>query len=536
MSYIVLARKYRPQTFSQVYAQEHITEVLHNAILSKRIAHAYLFTGPRGVGKTSMARILAKNLNCIEGPTNTPCNKCHNCLEITSGTSSDVIEIDGASNTGVDDIRELQKELMYAPSQSQYKIYIIDEVHMLSKSAFNALLKTLEEPPENVLFNFATTEPHKVLPTIISRCQRYDFKRIPIDSIVRRLKELMQDEQIEIDNESLHMIARKADGSLRDALSLLDQVLSYSLNKVSIDKVREIFGLIPTQVYCNLLKLISAKESPPLLAELQMIFENGTDLQELINNMMEFIRIVILRKIGMSPVEVTSEEYPAYDEIAKLFSQTNLLYVMSLLMQTRNEIKSSANPFLILEMLMIKLCKIDEMDDISQIIARLGNMGAASQAANSSRIASSKPATPLQAEKTSAPVHTPQQEHAPKMDFTEENLTKSWDRIVARVKHTTSMTGLALGSCTYQIAEGNKLVLKVTGGTHMAALQGKKEEIQNILSEFFNHSIRLELELLDSVAPTKVDIVRKTIDELKQQDENLARFIEITDSKLVPGN
>ena len=172
MSYIVLARKYRPQTFSEVYAQEHITEILHNAILSNRIAHAYLFTGPRGVGKTSMARILAKNLNCVEGPTVTPCNKCHNCLEIAAGTSSDVIEIDGASNTGVDDIRELQRELLYAPSQSPWKIYIIDEVHMLSKSAFNALLKTLEEPPENVLFIFATTEPFKVPATIISRCQR----------------------------------------------------------------------------------------------------------------------------------------------------------------------------------------------------------------------------------------------------------------------------------------------------------------------------------------------------------------------------
>ena len=276
MSYIVLARKYRPQTFAEVYAQEHITEILHNAIVSSRIAHAYLFTGPRGVGKTSMARIMAKNLNCVEGPTVTPCNKCHNCLEITAGTSPDVIEIDGASNTSVDDVRELQKELIYAPSQSPYKIYIIDEVHMLSKNAFNALLKTLEEPPDNVLFIFATTEPYKVLPTIISRCQRYDFKRIPIDSIVKRLKELTREEKIEIDAESLHMIARKADGSLRDALSLLDQVLSYSLNQVTIDKVREIFGIIPTQVYCDLMKLIKAKDNPALLAELQRIFEHGT--------------------------------------------------------------------------------------------------------------------------------------------------------------------------------------------------------------------------------------------------------------------
>ena len=190
MSYVVLARKYRPQTFDEIYAQDHVTTIIKNAISSNRIAHAYLFNGPRGVGKTSMARILAKSLNCETGPTTTPCNVCSNCVEITLGVSTDVIEIDGASNTGVDDIRDLQRELMYAPTQSKFKIYIIDEVHMLSKNAFNALLKTLEEPPENVIFIFATTEPHKVLPTIISRCQRYDFKRIPVEAIEEGFKRL----------------------------------------------------------------------------------------------------------------------------------------------------------------------------------------------------------------------------------------------------------------------------------------------------------------------------------------------------------
>lgn len=527
MSYIVLARKYRPQTFSEVYAQEHITEILHNAILSNRIAHAYLFTGPRGVGKTSMARILAKSLNCIEGPTPTPCNKCHNCLEITSGTSSDVIEIDGATTTGVDDIRDLQKELLYAPSKSLYKIYIIDEVHMLSASAFNALLKTLEEPPDNVLFIFATTVPHKVLATIISRCQRYDFKRIPIEAIVKRLKDLAAEEKIEIDNESLYLIARKADGGMRDALSLLDQILSYCPNKVSIEKVREIFGLIPTQVYCNLLKLIAAKDSPALLTELQRIFEHGADLQDLINNLMDFLRIVILRKLGMAPLEVTSEEYATYDEIAALFSQVNLLYMMSYLIQTRNEVKSSGNPYLILEMVLIKLCRMDDMEDVSEALLRLNALKPGSTMTSSPPSA----ARPTPEKKSEAP-RRPEPETIKKLEYTEDNLTQVWPRIAARIKQSFKMSGLALAEATIKYGEGFKLSIAVKGSSNFSSIQSRKEEIESILAEYFSHPIRLEMELLESVVPTKVDIVRKTLENLKSQDENLARYIEITDSKL----
>lgn len=532
MSYIVLARKYRPQTFTEVYAQEHITEILHNAILSNRIAHAYLFNGPRGVGKTSMARILAKNLNCVEGPTVTPCNKCHNCLEITAGTSSDVIEIDGASNTGVDNIRELQRELLYAPSQSPWKIYIIDEVHMLSKSAFNALLKTLEEPPENVLFIFATTEPFKVPPTIISRCQRYDFKRIPIDSIVKRLKQLMQEESIEIDAESLHMIARKADGSLRDALSLMDQVLSYCQNKVTIDKVREIFGLIPTQIYCDLMRLIKAGDNSALLASLQHIFEEGADLQEFLNNLMEFIRIVILRKIGTSPSEVTSEEYPLYDEIAGLYSRENLLYIMSMLMQTRNEMKSSGNPYLILEMMMLKLCKLDEMEDLAQLIAKLSSGSFSAPRTDNPASASRATARPVY-EKT--PEAAPPAEAPPssQLDFNQENLEKVWMRIIGRIKRESKASGLILSDCQYEVKAGFKLLLKVTGNVNYSTLTGYKEEIGKVIAEFFKQNPRLEIEQLESEALTRVEIKRQTIDDLKKLDENLSRFIDLTDSKLV---
>ncbi len=537
MSYIVLARKYRPQTFAEVYSQEHITEILSNAIASNRIAHAYLFTGPRGVGKTSLARILAKNLNCVEGPTLTPCNKCNNCLEITAGTSSDVIEIDGASNTSVDDIRDLQRELLYPPGNSKYKIYIIDEVHMLSKNAFNALLKTLEEPPDNVIFIFATTEPFKVLPTIISRCQRYDFKRIPIDAIIRRLMEITREEKIEIDNESLHMIARKADGSLRDALSLLDQVLSYCQSTIRIEKLREIFGLIPTQIHCNIMKLINSGDKALLLAELQRIFEKGTDLQEFLNNIMEFLRLVILRKIGMSPLEIPAEEYQTYDEIAGLFSQNNLMYIMSILAQTRNEIKSSGNPYLIFEMTMIKLCQLDEMEDITQIIRLLSSVPSIPREAPVSRTPEEAGETrrqpkPVQA---SAPPPKRDRETISKLEFTQENLAGSWDRIVGRVKRISTVAGIAIEKSGYEALDGFKLHLKVPGKTYYSHLESKNDEIKKVLGEVFNKPVRVELQLEESAAPKKVDIRRKTLEDLKKENENLARFIEITDSKLIPG-
>src|SRR5512136_1075662 len=247
-SYLVLARKWRPQLFEEVVGQRHITQTLQNAISQKRVAHAFLFTGARGVGKTSSARILAKALNCEKGPGTNPCNQCATCQEVTHGTSMDVIEIDGASNRGIDEIRELKENVRYTPAKSRYKIYIIDEVHMLTTEAFNALLKTLEEPPPHVIFVFATTEPHKIPLTILSRCQRYDFKRIPLASILEQLRTIATQEGMEISDQSLHLIAREAEGSMRDAQSLLDQVLSYAGQKVSDKEVIEVLGVIDRKI------------------------------------------------------------------------------------------------------------------------------------------------------------------------------------------------------------------------------------------------------------------------------------------------
>jgi len=543
MSYIVLARKYRPQTFSEVYAQDHVTEILQNAIESKRIAHAFLFTGPRGVGKTSMARILAKSLNCEEGPSAHPCNKCHNCLEITAGTSSDVIEIDGASNTGVDDIRELQKELMYAPSQSQYKIYIIDEVHMLSKNAFNALLKTLEEPPENVLFIFATTEAQKVLATIVSRCQRYDFKRIPVEAIVKRLREITASENIQIDDESLYMIARKADGGMRDALSLMDQVLSYCLNDVSGEKVREIFGMIPNQVFSNIFSMVKRRDSANLIASLHQVLEDGMDPQELLINMTEFIRVTLLRKTGVTPQDIVADEYPLFDAVADEFSPTELLYLISTLMQTRTDLKGSSNPQLVLEVLMLKLSRMQEMNEISELIklVRSGNLLPAARP--TSGAADPAPATtPAPRDAKPAPQYnpgsTPVTHHeAPmeKLSFDLDSVQAHREKIDIRIKRISNITSLAFTAAQIDRAEGDILSLSVSSASHYNALISKKEEIERQLSDLFGHSIHLKVTQIKSVEAPKIEIKRRNINEVKEKDPLLARYIEVTDSKLGAG-
>jgi len=541
MSYIVLARKYRPQTFSEVYAQDHVTEILHNAIQSNRIAHAFLFTGPRGVGKTSMARILAKSLNCVEGPSTHPCNKCHNCLEITAGTSADVIEIDGASNTGVDDIRELQRELMYAPSQSMYKIYIIDEVHMLSKNAFNALLKTLEEPPDNVLFIFATTEAQKVLPTIVSRCQRYDFKRIPVDAIVKRLKEITVSEQIQIDEESLYMIARKADGGLRDALSLMDQVLSYCLNDVRIDKVREIFGLVPNQVFSELLGMVRNRDSAALIEELHKIMEAGMDPQELLINLTEFIRIVLLRKTGVAPQDIVADEYPLFDAIADAFTQTDLLYLISSLLQARADLRGSSNPQLILEVLMLKLCRMQEMNSVAELLKLIksGGLGDISTPVGNNPPKVSRPSQAPGPQNSASPKTTIQpssEADIARLHFDLETLQANRDKIGVRIRRISSATALAFAAAQIDAVENGVLALSVNSAAYFNALNSKREDIERQLSDLFGSPIHLKITQQKSAEPPKIDIKRRSIAEVKERDPLLARFIEITDSKLGAGS
>ncbi|MBN1232752.1 MAG: DNA polymerase III subunit gamma/tau [Candidatus Coatesbacteria bacterium] len=366
MTYLILSRKWRPQTFKDLVGQEHISNTLINAIHQSRIASAYLFCGPRGTGKTSTARILAKALNCLSSdhPIPDPCGICQNCIEITEGRSLDVIEIDGASNRGIDDIRKLKEIVNYPPTNSRRKIYIIDEIHMLTKEAFNALLKTLEEPPRYINFIFATTEAQKVIPTIVSRCQRFYFKKIPIKEMANKLNEICIHENIQIDEEAIKLISRKAEGGLRDAESLLDQVASSTSEKITAEIVISVLGLIQNEKIFNLINSIFTRNLLKAKEELDNLAENGISPQIITLNILETIQSIIGQKIGIKSDELTND----FLKIADQVSLTSLLRTAKILTNCLGTINISPQPQLILESTISQIIHFDDGIDLQDIL------------------------------------------------------------------------------------------------------------------------------------------------------------------------
>jgi len=373
MTYIVLARKWRPMKFEEVVGQEHITQILRNALKNERIAHAYIFAGPRGVGKTSTARLLAKAVNCENYPVIDPCNNCSTCNSITKGQNLDVIEIDGASNRGIDEIRNLRENIRFSPASARYKIYIIDEVHMLTKEAFNALLKTLEEPPPHAIFIFATTEIHKVPLTILSRCQRFDFKRISTQKIQESLKNIANAEKIKIDDEALFLISRKADGSMRDAESILDQMISFGIDKLSVEHIRESLGLINQEIYFGFTDLLVEKNTAKILQFSKMIFSSGHDLIDFLHGMQEHFRNLLLTSAlnDTKQLEVADHFKQQYEQTAKSFSDRDLLHYLHILGDAEQSVKFSFFPELTIEMLLLKLAHKPSHVQLEEILAYL---------------------------------------------------------------------------------------------------------------------------------------------------------------------
>jgi len=374
-NFVVTARKWRPQRFEDVVGQEHITSTLKNAIKENKIAHAYLFTGPRGVGKTTTARILAKTLNCESRKDSEPCNECEMCKSIQNSQLIDIIEIDGASNRGIDEIRALRDSVKYAPVRGKYKIYIIDEVHMLTKESFNAFLKTLEEPPEHIIFIFATTDVHKVPLTIISRCQRYDFRRIQLDKIKETLKMIADEEKIKIDDKTLTIIAKKADGALRDAESYFDQVVAFSKGKIDSELVSQMLNLIDEELYFNISDAVLNKDFKVVFQTSEKLYENGWDFNDFLDGLIEHFRNILSSVVTNSTNSVeTTDVYKArYMDYKDNYSESDTLRILNFLNKSQQELRFSQNQKLKVEIILSQMVGLENTKTISELISAVNS-------------------------------------------------------------------------------------------------------------------------------------------------------------------
>jgi len=502
MAYLVLARKYRPQTFGEVVRQEHVTRTLANAIAAERVAHAILFSGPRGTGKTTIARILAKAMNCQEGPTATPCNQCPSCREITAGSAADVYEIDGASNNSVDQVRDLRDNLRYMPARSRYKIYIIDEVHMLSIAAFNALLKTLEEPPAHVLFFFATTEPHKIPVTILSRCQRHDLKRVEMDALLAHMASLCEQEGLDIDEESLTLLAREADGSVRDSLSLLDQIMGAADGAVRAQQVLDILGIVDRKRLFALSAGLLNGDTAGVLSIVDEVYQAGQDLIKLYDDLLEQFRNLILVKgkggsLGL--VDLPGHEIEQLQAQAAKVPRVHLVQIFEQLFRQAEGLRFVAQPKLGLECILLTLLQIPTALPIDTVIARLDKVKdaclqvlpaepAAAHAAGAGSSAAPAPPQPPAAGAPGAgeapatrPV-TAETLKAPLPEPGSGDPQQRWEQIKAALGKSHPSLAAHLKHCRLALDGGQGVVIEA-GGSEFSVKQLKKERNRSILED-----------------------------------------------------
>ena len=417
MSYLVLARKWRPRVFDDVVGQEHVTRTLQNAIRQDRVAHAMLFTGSRGVGKTSCARILAKAMNCERGPTVDPCGVCAACVDITGGGSTDVLEIDGASNNGVEQVREIRESVKFLPARGKRKMYIIDEVHMLTTAAFNALLKTLEEPPSHVIFVFATTEPHKIPDTILSRCQRFDFKRIPEKKIVDAIHKIASAEGVQVAPEALHHIAREAEGGMRDSLSLLDQVIAFCGTQINEAQVREVLGIADRGLLTSLTRAVLEGDGQRALLVVEELFHYGIDLQKFAAEFVKHLRDLMVVKLCKDPARLVDLPESEVEQLAALVVDqppARLHRLFSAMMHGAEEVSRSPFPRLALEMNLLRICAqgptlplADVLQGLSRLEARLADGAVAQPASGAYAAVSASPSVARAPAPPPAPPPTP---------------------------------------------------------------------------------------------------------------------------------
>jgi DNA polymerase-3 subunit gamma/tau len=539
MSYLVLARKYRPQSFSDLVGQEHVSQTLTNAINSGRIHHAFLFTGARGVGKTSAARIFAKALNCEEGLSPHPCNRCASCLEIAAGQGLDVFEIDGASNTGVDDIRELRENIRYLPSRSRFKIFIIDEVHMLSINAFNALLKTLEEPPEHAKFIFATTEPHKIPVTILSRCQRFDFRKIPLASVTLRLREIAAEENIGISDRSLALVARRGEGSMRDALSTFDQVIAFCGGQVTDEAVQGLLGLVDRRLLFDAVEGILARDSRRVLDAVRRVDDLGHSFRQFCQELVEVFRALVLLKVVDEPeglLDVAPDEIGLLHGLAEGCGAEDLQRIMTVLMRAEADLAGSSFPRLTLEMILVRLTYLPPARDVSALLRkiedlerRLGRSGGSLPVSVSDGLPSDRIEPAVSKKKSSEPVSNDQ---TGSLEPGKQGGDRpQWEELVRHVRQVRPRIGTMLEHGRLIRFEPPELELGFAAGSfHLEQMKDAETRtvFQELANEFCKQPISLKIVAVNgdqegAIPPSLIEERQSRATDRRQKLEEEAR-------------
>ena len=486
MSYMALYRKFRPQEFADVKGQEHIVTTLKNQIKADRIGHAYLFCGTRGTGKTTIAKIFAKAVNCEHPVDGSPCGECASCKAIAAGSSMNVIEIDAASNNGVDNIREIREEVAYRPTEGKYKVYIIDEVHMLSIGAFNALLKTLEEPPSYVIFILATTEAHKIPITILSRCQRYDFRRISIETISDRLMELMEKENVEVAERAIRYIAKAADGSMRDALSLLDQCIAFYLGqKLTYDHVLEVLGAVDTEVFSKLLRKVLAEDVAGAISQLEELVIEGRDLGQFVNDFTWYLRNLLLLKGSDDMEEVldmSSENMALLKEEARLVEADVLMRYIRIFSELSNQVKYSSQKRILIEIAIIKLCKPAMETNMDSITDRLAKLEKKME----------------QGIPTAAPVSRPPMPKAIPEDV--EQIVKNWNSILPKM---SGVVRTYLKSAHLSLGGDDRLMIVLDDPVAAGYVEEEdhRNEIRQVISDYIEKEVEIQIQQNQSNRP-----------------------------------